>query len=106
MKRNKDCKETRNKQILAERRAGLTLEDIGERYNIGKERVRQIVLREERIERYNKWNKRRGSQFNIDDLNHIKRVTEFYRLRNGRELEPFILDYYEKIDSLIEVLSE
>ena len=44
--------ETRNKQILQDRRSGMTLAAVGAKYGIGKERVRQICLK---LERKEKW---------------------------------------------------
>jgi DNA-directed RNA polymerase sigma subunit (sigma70/sigma32) len=38
----------RNRAIAKEREGGMTLEEIGKRYGINRERVRQIVIKEAR----------------------------------------------------------
>jgi hypothetical protein len=40
----------RSREILRMRRAGMTLQEIGGRFNLSRERVRQIVWRAERTE--------------------------------------------------------
>ena len=51
-------KAERNKKIYQMRQEGATLEAIGRKFGIGKERVRQIYLKEERRARYLKYKKR------------------------------------------------
>ena len=59
-------KTDRNRAILEMRKDGATLAEIGRRFEIGKERVRQIYLREERRERFMKFKKRNGTRLLCD----------------------------------------
>lgn len=61
-------KTDRNRAILEMRKDGATLAEIGRRFEIGKERVRQIYLREERRERFMKFKKRNGTRLLCDHI--------------------------------------
>lgn len=61
-------KTDRNRAILEMRKDGVTLAEIGRRFEIGKERVRQIYLREERLERFMKFKKRNGTRLLCDHI--------------------------------------
>ena len=61
-------KTDRNKAIYQMRQDGATLAEIGKRFSIGKERARQIYLREERRERYMKFKKRNGTRPLCDSI--------------------------------------
>ena len=60
----------RNATIYEMRQEGYTLEAIGKRYGIGKERVRQICLRQERLEYHNTFKNRNGTRLLVDALKH------------------------------------
>ena len=96
----------RNRRIYEERKAGLKLHEIAERYGINKERVRQICLKEERLERRRRYNRRGGTLSNIDDLNYMKdKIERFAKLR-ARLINEADQDLIQKIDNLIEIYSE
>lgn len=101
-----DYKAERNRRIYEERKAGLKLQEIADRYGIGKERVRQICLREERLERHRRYNRRYGT---YDSINNLKRAKErFYSFCKwrSRQITEEDKDLIQKIDNLIEVYSE
>lgn len=60
----------RNATIYEMRQEGYTLEAIGKRYGIGKERVRQICLRQERLEMHQTFKNRNGTRLLVDALKH------------------------------------
>lgn len=60
----------RNATIYEMRQEGYTLEAIGKRYGIGKERVRQICLRQERLEMHQAFKNRNGTRLLVDSLKH------------------------------------
>lgn len=60
----------RNATIYEMRKDGYTLEAIGKRYGIGKERVRQICIRQERLEYHNSFKNRNGTRLTVDHIKH------------------------------------
>ena len=69
-------KTDRNKAIYQMRQDGATLEAIGRKFGIGKERVRQIYLREERLLLFQKYKKRNGTRFTLYSIDHELRILE------------------------------
>lgn len=80
----------RNATIYEMRQEGYTLEAIGKRYGIGKERVRQICLRQERLEMHQAFKNRNGTRLLVDALKHeifvLERFDDRRRLRYTQEL--------------------
>lgn len=106
IKSNPQSKTERNKKIYEERKAGLTLEDIAKRYGLTKERVRQIALRQERLDNYIKYKKLYSTKRAIEDLKASKDKLELCRRWRGEELTTSDKEIIQKIDNLIEVYSE
>ena len=103
---NFQCKTERNKRIYEERKAGLTLEDIAKRYNLTKERVRQIALRQERQYNYMKYKNLYATKRDINNLKMEKQYIECIRSYHKSELTTSDKEIIQKIDNLIEVYSE
>ena len=105
-KREPTYKAERNRKICEERKAGLKLQEIADRYGINKERVRQICLREERLEQRRRYIRRYGTAITIRELeserDYIARIAE--RRVEGIKAED--RDLIQKINNLIEVYSE
>lgn len=92
MQRSPSYKSDRNHAIWLARKQGKTLKEIGDEYGIGKERVRQICLKEERIEYFHamvevrrKEQYRRWVQTQVDanppaDISEIHEIKE--KLKN------------------------
>lgn len=63
-------KTERNRTIYEMRKDGATFSEIGRKYKIGVERVRQICLREERLENFAKFKKKQGTRLICQSIEH------------------------------------
>ena len=63
-------KTERNHAIYEMRKDGATFSEIGRKYKIGVERVRQICLREERLEKFVKFKKKQGTRLVCQSIEH------------------------------------
>ena len=63
-------KTERNHAIYEMRKDGATFSEIGRKYKIGVERVRQICLREERLENFVKFKKKQGTRLVCQSIEH------------------------------------
>lgn len=109
-------KTERNKAIYQMRQGGATLEAIGRKFGIGKERVRQIYLREERRFRYLKYKKRNGTRLLISDIEYeIRRLRklsgdrtysggEYYKERLSRERKEMIEERISFLEAYKEIV--
>lgn len=106
IKANFQCKTERNKIIYEERKAGLTLEELAKRHGLTKERVRQIAIRQERLNDYMKYKNLYATKRDIDNLKAEKEYIECIRSYHKSELTTSDKEIIQKIDNLIEVYSE
>lgn len=96
----------RNLKIYEERKAGLKLQEIAERYGINKESVRQICEKQKRLEDRQKYKYLYGTRLFLDHLkterDYIKNLREWKR----KPLTEADKDLIQKLESLIEVFEE
>lgn len=106
VKRDPAYKAERNRKIYEARLSGRTFVDISKEYGIGVERVRQIYLKEKRLEKRRRFIRRYGTLQNINDLQQAKERFYIFCKWRSRQITDEDKDLIQKIDNLIEVYSE
>ena len=113
VKRNNHYKAERNRKIYEARLSGRTFLDISKEYGVGVERVRQIYLKEKRLEKWRRFNRRNGTYDTIQDLERCKELMDIiahrYKLKlqeDDERINNAVEDLKQKIDNLIEVYGE
>ena len=106
IKRDPQEKAERNQRIYEERKAGLKLRELADRYGVNVERIRQICKKEERREYRDRFAQRRGTYNTMKNIERTSDLLLIYRKARGRQLSKDDLILLQKINNLIEVYGE
>ena len=106
IKRDPQEKSERNQRIYEERKAGLKLKELSDKYGVNIERIRQICKKEERREYRGRFARRQGTYNTMKSLERSSEILLIYRKARGRQLSKDDLILLQKINNLIEIYGE